>query len=120
MLVTPEQAEILSLASNDARIQLVLRNPTDKEEAKPPGTALAYLFNGLKAPAAAAKPDGTAAPRQVRRPAPPPPPPPPPPEPVKVAPPPINVEVIHGSRRVETKFAGEDSDQNKPSEGNAK
>jgi pilus assembly protein CpaB len=120
VLVTPEQAEILSLASNDARIQLVLRNPTDKEEAKTPGTALAYLFNGLKAPSAAAKSDGTAAPRQVRRPAPPPPPPPPPPEPVKVAPPPINVEVIHGSRRVETKFAGEDSDQNKPSEGNAK
>jgi pilus assembly protein CpaB len=119
VLVTPEQAEILSLASNDARIQLVLRNPTDKEEAKPPGTALAYLFSGGKAPVAAAKPDGTAAPRQVRKPAPPP-PPPPKPEPVKVAPPPITVEVIHGSRRAEAKFAGEDSDQNKPSEGNAK
>jgi pilus assembly protein CpaB len=121
VLVTPEQAEILSLASNDARIQLVLRNPTDKEEAKPPGTALAYLFNsGGKAPQVAAKADGTAAPRQVRKPAPPPPPPPPPPEPVKVAPPPITVEVIHRSRRAEAKFAGEDSDQNKPSEGNAK
>ena len=121
VLVTPEQAEILSLASNDARIQLVLRNPTDKEEAKPPGTALAYLFNnGGKGPQVAAKADGTAAPRQVRKPAPPPPPPPPPPEPVKVAPPPITVEVIHGSRRAEAKFAGEDSDQNKPSEGNAK
>ena len=119
VLVTPEQAEILSLASNDARIQLVLRNPTDKEETKPPGTALAYLFSGGKAPAAAAKPDGTAAPRQVRKPAPPP-PPPPKPEPVKVAPPPITVEVIHGSKRAEAKFAGEDSDQNKPSEGNAK
>jgi pilus assembly protein CpaB len=121
VLVTPEQAEILSLASNDARIQLVLRNPTDKEEAKPPGTALAYLFNnGGKGPQVAAKADGTAAPRQVRKPAPPPPPPPPPPEPVKVAPPPITVEVIHGSKRAEAKFAGEDSDQNKPSEGNAK
>jgi len=121
VLVTPEQAEILSLASNDARIQLVLRNPTDKEEAKPPGTALAYLFNnGGKGPQVAAKADGTAAPRQVRKPAPPPPPPPPPPELVKVAPPPITVEVIHGSRRAEAKFAGEDSDQNKPSEGNAK
>jgi pilus assembly protein CpaB len=121
VLVTPEQAEILSLASNEARIQLVLRNPTDKEEAKPPGTALAYLFNnGGKGPQVAAKADGTAAPRQVRKPAPPPPPPPPPPEPVKVAPPPITVEVIHGSRRAEAKFAGEDSDQNKPSEGNAK
>jgi pilus assembly protein CpaB len=120
VLVTPEQAEILSLASNDARIQLVLRNPTDKDEAKPPGTALAYLFSGGKAPAAVAKPDGTPAPRQVRKPAPPPPPPPPPKPEVKVAPPPITVEVIHGSRKAEAKFAGEDSDQNKPSEGNAK
>jgi pilus assembly protein CpaB len=119
VLVTPEQAEILSLASNEARIQLVLRNPTDKEDAKTPGTALAYLFNGLKAPPDAAKSDGPAAPRQVRKPAPPP-PPPPKPEPVKVVPPPITVEVIHGSRRAETKFAAEDSDQNKPAEGNAK
>jgi len=118
VLVTPEQAEILSLASNDARIQLVLRNPTDKEEAKPPGTALAYLFSGLKKPPAGETKSG--APRQVRKPAPPP-PPPPKPEPVKVAPPPITVEVIHGSRRAEAKFAGEESpDQNKPSEGNAK
>src|ERR1700674_6002368 len=116
VLVTPEQAEILSLASNDARIQLVLRNPTDQEEAKPPGTALAYLFNGLKPPPdaskAGAKSGEAGAARQVRRP-PPPPPPPPKPEPVKVAPPPITVEVIHGSRRAEAKFAGEDSDQNK-------
>jgi pilus assembly protein CpaB len=124
VLVTPEQAEILSLASNDARIQLVLRNPTDKEESKTHGTALAYLFSGLKPPSDAAKSDAVkagaaAAPRQVRKPAPPP-PPPPKPEPEKVAPPPITVEVIHGSRRVETKFAGEESDQNKPSEGNAK
>jgi pilus assembly protein CpaB len=125
VLVTPEQAEILSLASNDARIQLVLRNPTDKEEAKPPGTALAYLFNGLKPPpdaskAGASKAGAAGAPRQVRRP-PPPPPPPPKPEPEKVAPPPITVEVIHGSRRAETKFAGEESPgQNKPAEGNAK
>lgn len=120
VLVTPEQAEILSLASNDARIQLVLRNPTDKEEAKPPGTALANLFSGVKkGPPDAAK-AGAAAPRQVRKPPPPPPPPPPKPEPVKVAPPPITVEVIHGSKRAEAKFAGEEPDQNKPSEGNAK
>lgn len=120
VLVTPEQAEILSLASNDARIQLVLRNPTDKEEAKPPGTALAYLFSGAKKAPPPDKSGGAAAPRQVRKPAPPP-PPPPKPEAVKVAPPPITVEVIHGSRRAEAKFAGEESpDQNKPSEGNAK
>jgi pilus assembly protein CpaB len=46
LLVTPEQAEVLSLATNETRIQLVLRNPLDTEEAKPPGTALAYLYEG--------------------------------------------------------------------------
>jgi pilus assembly protein CpaB len=108
LLLTPAQAEIMSLASNEARIQLVLRNPTDKEEAKPPGTAMAYLFNGgVAPPPAAASRVGTAAP-QVRKP----PPPPPPPPPAKVVPPPppppINVEVIHGSRKVEQKFDSED------------
>ncbi|MEQ1883414.1 MAG: Flp pilus assembly protein CpaB, partial [Bryobacteraceae bacterium] len=69
LLVTPEQAEILSLASNDARIQLVLRNPMDKEQVKTPGTALTNLFGGTApSPAAAPRP---AAPR---RPEPPPPP----------------------------------------------
>ena len=29
LLVTPDQAELLSLASNQAKIQLVLRNPLD-------------------------------------------------------------------------------------------
>jgi len=45
LLVTPEQAEILSLASNETRIQLVLRNPLDNEMAKVPGTGMASLFN---------------------------------------------------------------------------
>src|SRR6267378_3691255 len=44
LLVTPEQAETLSLASNETRIQLVLRNPLDTELDKPPGTAMAQLF----------------------------------------------------------------------------
>ena len=38
VLATPEQAEVLSLASAETRIQFVLRNPLDKEEAKTPGT----------------------------------------------------------------------------------
>src|SRR6202163_777046 len=79
LLLTPAQAEIMSLASNEARIQLVLRNPTDKEEAKPPGTAMAYLFSGVKPPQEAPKTTTTAV-RQVRKPAPPPPPPPDPPK----------------------------------------
>jgi len=46
LLVTPDQAEMLSLALNQAQIQLVLRNPLDRDTAKPPGTALAQLFGG--------------------------------------------------------------------------
>ncbi len=110
LLVTPEQAEILSLASNEARIQLVLRNPMDKVEAKTPGTAMAYLFSG-GVMAAPESPKSQAPQRQVRRPAPPPPPPPPPPpEPPKVVvpPPPITVEVYHGLRKTESKFKNED------------
>ncbi|MCU0246735.1 MAG: Flp pilus assembly protein CpaB [Bryobacter sp.] len=45
LLVSPEQAEILSLASAETRIQLVLRNPLDTEEIKAPGTAKALLFS---------------------------------------------------------------------------
>jgi pilus assembly protein CpaB len=46
LLVTPEQAELLSLASNQTHIQLILRNPLDTQTTKPPGTAVANLFNG--------------------------------------------------------------------------
>jgi pilus assembly protein CpaB len=111
MLVTPEQAEILSLASNETRIQLVLRNPMDKEVTKTDGTAIAYLFNGNKPmPAVAAntpRPAGApkrvakviAPPVVVEKPAP---------------PPPITVEMIHGSRKTESKFAGEDKDHKSP------
>jgi pilus assembly protein CpaB len=50
LLVTPEQAEMLSLASNQTTIQLVLRNPLDTQMAKTPGTAVVELFavNGPK------------------------------------------------------------------------
>jgi pilus assembly protein CpaB len=46
LLVTPAQAESLSLAGNEAHIQLVLRNPMDTEVVRPPGTAMAQLFDG--------------------------------------------------------------------------
>jgi pilus assembly protein CpaB len=46
LLVTPPDAERLSLASNQTTIQLVLRNPLDKAEAKTPGTAVKLLFDG--------------------------------------------------------------------------
>jgi pilus assembly protein CpaB len=74
LLVTPEQAESLSLASNETKIQLVLRNPLDTQQGKAPGTAIAYLFGGqpnLKAkavsgPHPAPKPPPPAAPVMER------------------------------------------------------
>jgi pilus assembly protein CpaB len=51
LLVTPAQAEILSLASNETRIQLVLRNPMDNQVSGLPGTILSDLFGGTRAPA---------------------------------------------------------------------
>jgi pilus assembly protein CpaB len=99
LLVTPEQAEMLSLASNQTTIQLVLRNPLDTQMAKTPGTAVVELFavNGPKKRPEPAK-------VYVRAPKPAPPPPP-----VEVRPaPPVRqsfvMEVINGGKRSESKF----------------
>jgi len=46
LLVTPSDAEALSLASNETHIQLVLRNPMDIEIFTPPGKAMSDLFGG--------------------------------------------------------------------------
>jgi pilus assembly protein CpaB len=50
LLVNPEQAEKLSLAGNETRIQLVLRNPLDTVIAKPAETSVAQLFADNNAP----------------------------------------------------------------------
>jgi pilus assembly protein CpaB len=47
LLVTPEQAEVLSLISNDMRIQLILRNPLDNKESQTTGMAAANIFSGM-------------------------------------------------------------------------
>jgi pilus assembly protein CpaB len=105
MLVTPEQAEVLSLASNETRLQLVLRNPIDKEESHTRGTTTAYLYENKNGEAPVGKPPATGT--TTRRAA----APPPPPAPVKAKPepppPPITVEVIHGASRTQSKFAQE-------------
>ncbi len=44
LLVTPDEAEVLSLASNETKVQLVLRNPLDTKEEKTHGTSVAALF----------------------------------------------------------------------------
>jgi pilus assembly protein CpaB len=53
LLVNPEQAEVLSLASsgNGNRIQLVLRNPLDTELAQVAGTGMTQMFNAGSSPA---------------------------------------------------------------------
>ena len=56
LLVTPEQAELLSLASNETHIQLVLRNPTDTLVVKVPGSGMTSLFADVNPPPVAAKP----------------------------------------------------------------
>jgi pilus assembly protein CpaB len=50
LLVTPEQAEVLSLASNQTHIQLVLRNPLDTDTGKMPGTAMSSIFGVTRVP----------------------------------------------------------------------
>lgn len=50
LLVTPSQAEILSLAANEMHIQLVLRNPVDTGISTPPGTVMSDLFGAGRAP----------------------------------------------------------------------
>jgi pilus assembly protein CpaB len=105
LLVTPEQAEQLSLASMQTSIQLVLRNPLDRELAKTPGTALSHLFLGGKYNAP--RPSGEEAPprpRPVQRAAAPSQPAvrdlPPPPK--KEAP--FVMEIISGASKTEKKF----------------
>jgi pilus assembly protein CpaB len=47
LLVSPDQAEILSLAGSETKVQLVLRNPMDTEELPTHGTSISRLFGGV-------------------------------------------------------------------------
>lgn len=91
VLVTPEQAEILSLATNDTRIQLVLRNPIDTQVSKTKGAWLQELYSGASGPTVAAP--RRPRPARVAQPA-------PPPKPEG----PFVLEIINGTRRTETVF----------------
>jgi pilus assembly protein CpaB len=55
LLVTPEQAERLALASNEGKIQLALRNPLDQGAPVTPGIKPAVLLGVAKAAAPAQK-----------------------------------------------------------------
>lgn len=113
LLVTPAQAEILTLAGNETRIQLVLRNTGDDSVAATPGHNTAQLYK-LKQGVGPARPayeigeEGEpvrARPRpkpvvvaQAALPPPPPPPPPPPDQIVVIRGNQKTVEVVGNSR----------------------
>lgn len=103
LLVTPAQAEMLNLASEQS-IQLVLRNPTDQEVVATDGAATSSLFSGMTPRKAAAPvmagnqlppvtrprvavPNApSVAPAPARRPT-------------------VTIEVFQGSKRTESAFA---------------
>ncbi len=85
LLVTPEQAPILALASNQMKIQLVLRNPLDTTTVTVPETAMTNLFTGGKS---APKPTTVAAPKKAKA----------------AAPPPFTITVLNGEKKSEEKF----------------
>jgi pilus assembly protein CpaB len=81
LLATPSQSETLTLAGNEGRLQLVLRNSSDQTVEQTTGRYISELYGAPRKAAAPAS--APAAPRPAPRPvviaaAPPPPPPPPP------------------------------------------
>lgn len=89
LLVTPDQAEVLSLASDQTRVQLVLRNPLDTTEHPTSGTSLASLFGqpvrAMAAPVAPRSPDAPVTPRRIQ-------------------PDPLTIEVYSGVKRSEQRI----------------
>jgi pilus assembly protein CpaB len=96
VLVTPEQAEILTLAGNEGRIALVLRNAIDQKIETVKGHDTSELYSGFRksAPAPVRTAHRAAAPKPVPVMAPP--PPPPPPAPVNV---PEEIIMIRGREK---------------------
>jgi len=94
VLVTPEQAEILTLAGNSGRVALVLRNAIDQKIEEVRGHETQELYTGLKkTPPPSLGTRAAARPRVT-------PPPPPPPAPVVV---PDEIIMIRGREKtVET------------------
>jgi pilus assembly protein CpaB len=85
LLVSPEQAERLTLASTEGKVQLALRNPSDKGTPDTPGIKPAALLSSrtLAAPSRGGQAGRRAATTQA----------------AAVPPPPPTVEVIRGDKR---------------------
>ena len=88
LMVTPQDAERVALASEKSRLMLALRNPLDLDPTQTQGVRMAALM-GSAAPESPKPAPHKAAP-------PPPPPPPPPPAPTR-----YTVEAIRGAKRTE-------------------
>lgn len=84
LLVSPQQAEALSLASNQTKIQLVLRNPLDTKVAKTAGTDVAQLYGAPNVPVPLHAVRRVSAPSPSRM---------------------YLIEVFNGSKKTEAKFA---------------
>jgi pilus assembly protein CpaB len=95
LLVTPEQAEQLSLASNQTTIQLILRNPLDRQTTQTPGAAMAQLFTGSRIKLPQSGENAAARPRPA-------------PKPAVLEPPkkeaPFVMEILSGTKKAEAKF----------------
>ena len=98
LLVTPDDAQRLTLASSEGHIQLALRNPLDTKQDDVPASVSRALYRGTPAPA----PTPVHVP--VRHEAPP-----------KIVPPPpastgVSVEVYQGDKKTDVKFPDEGSE----------
>jgi len=89
LLVSPDDAQKLALASQEGRIQLALRNPLDTKNSAIGPTRASSLYPGDAPPASETKPKAH---KVVAKATPPPPPAP------------YQVEMIRGNKRDETKF----------------
>ena len=89
LLVPPDDAQRLTLASSQGHIQLALRNPVDTKKEELPGTKANSLYRGVSTPAPAPRPKTT---RVAKA------------EPPPAPPPPYKVVIIRGNKVDETKF----------------
>jgi pilus assembly protein CpaB len=92
LLVDPTEAERLTLASTEGKIQLALRNPMDTTAPPTPGIRPAALLGAMRAPAPAAARPAAPARKTVAVQAPP---------PAPVAAPVPTVEIIRGDKRAQ-------------------
>jgi pilus assembly protein CpaB len=99
LLVSPEEAELLTLANSEARLQLVLRNPIDVGRAETKGWYVPDLFPGLVPSAPrpvvrAARPAAPKKPALVTI-----------PTAAPIAPEPLSVELWHGTKKSVEQFS---------------